>query len=138
MKSAWIARALAIALVMAPLALFASSGAQLAPADAANFMGNWTVTLDTPQGSFDQSVVIKDEGGKVVAEMSSQMAPETQKVTDVTKKGEDLILKFAGNFQGNPFDATITMTPDGDDKCKLVFDVNGGQFSMNGAGTRKK
>jgi hypothetical protein len=101
-------------------------------------MGNWTVTLDTPQGSFDQSVVIKDEGGKVVAEMSSQMAPETQKVTDVTKKGEDLILKFAGNFQGNPFDATITMTPDGADKCKLVFDVNGGQFSMNGAGTRKK
>jgi hypothetical protein len=134
MKSVWIARSLAIALVMTPLA----AAAQLAPADAANFMGNWTVTLDTPQGSFDQSVVIKDEGGKVVAEMSSQMAPETQKVTDVTKKGEDLILKFAGNFQGNPFDATITMTPDGDDKCKLVFDVNGGQFSMNGAGTRKK
>jgi hypothetical protein len=138
MKSAWIARALAIALVMTPLGLFASGAAQLAPADAANFIGNWTVTLDTPQGSFDQSVVIKDEGGKVVAEMSSQMAPETQKVTDVTKKGEDLILKFAGNFQGNPFDATITMTPDGADKCKLVFDVNGGQFSMNGAGTRKK
>jgi len=134
MKSAWIARVLAATLVMTPIAAMA----QLAPADAANFIGNWTVSLDTPQGSFDQSVVIKDEGGKVVAEMSSQMQPDVQKVTDVSKKGDDLVLKFSGNFQGNPFDATITMSPDGADKCKLVFDINGGQFSMNGAGTRKK
>ena len=134
MKSVWLARALAVALVMTPLTALA----QLAPADAANFIGNWTVTLDTPQGSFDQTVVIKDEGGKVVAEMSSQMQPDVQKVTDVSKKGDDLILKFAGNFQGNPFDALITMSPDGADKCKLLFDINGGQFSMNGAGTRKK
>jgi len=134
MKSVWLARALAVALVMTPLTALA----QLAPTDAANFIGNWTVTLDTPQGSFDQTVVIKDEGGKVVAEMSSQMQPDVQKVTDVTKKGDDLILKFAGNFQGNPFDAQITMSPDGADKCKLLFDINGGQFSMNGAGTRKK
>lgn len=134
MKSVWLARALAVALVMTPLTALA----QLAPADAAAFMGNWTVTLDTPQGSFDQTVVIKDEGGKVVAEMSSQMQPDVQKVTDVTRKGDDLILKFAGNFQGNPFDAQITMSPDGADKCKLLFDINGGQFSMNGAGTRKK
>ena len=134
MKSVWLARAFAVALVMAPLSAFA----QLAPADAANFMGNWTVTLDTPQGSFDQTVIIKEEGGKVIAEMSSQMQPDVQKVTDVSKKGDDLILKFAGNFQGNPFDAQITMSPDGADKCKLLFDINGGQFSMNGAGTRKK
>jgi hypothetical protein len=138
MKSAWLARALAIAMVMTPLALFASGAAQLAPADAANFMGSWTVSLNSPQGSFDQTVVLKDEGGKVVAEMSSAMAPDTQKVTDVTKKGDDLVLKFAGNFQGNPFDAVITMTPDGADKCKVMFDINGGQFSMDGAGTRKK
>lgn len=134
MKSVWLARAIATALVMTPLVAVA----QLAPGDAAAFIGNWTVSLDTPQGSFDQSVVIKDEGGKVVAEMSNQMQPDVQKVTDVTRKGEDLVLKFSGNFQGNPFEAVITMSPDGADKCKLVFDVNGGQFSMNGSGTRKK
>jgi hypothetical protein len=80
--------------------------------------------------------VLKDEGGKVIGEMSSQMAPETQKVTDITKKGDDLILKFQGNFQGNPFDAVITMTPDGTDKVKVTFDVNSGMFTMSGSGTK--
>ena len=68
-------------------------------------MGSWSLTLDSPQGAFEQTLVLKDEGGKVVAEISSQMQPDVQKVTDVTKKGDDLVLKFAGNFQGNPFDA---------------------------------
>ena len=124
---------LTLALVLSPLAAFA----QLAPGDAGSFMGNWVLTLDSPQGAMEQSVVLKDEGGKVVAEMSSQMAPETQKVTDVSKDKENLVLKFAGNFQGNPFDAVITMTPDGTDKVKVLFDINCGQFSMNGTGVKK-
>src|SRR5262245_26104697 len=128
-------KTLALVLVLLPIASFAE--AQLAPADAGAFMGSWTLALDTPQGSFEQSLVLKDEGGKVVAEMSSQMQPEVQKVTDVSKKGTDLLLKFAGNFQGNPFDALITLTPDGTDKCKVTFDINGGQFTMNGTGTKK-
>ena len=82
-------------------------------------------------------MVLKDEGGKVVAEISNQMQPDVQKVTDVTRKGDDLVLKFAGNFQGNAFDAMITLTPDGTDKAKVTFDVNGGQFTMSGTGTKK-
>ena len=123
------------------LALALSTGlgaAQLTTADAGAFMGSWTLTLDSPQGAFEQSMVLKDEAGKAVAELSSQMQPEVQKVTDVTKKGTDLILKFAGNFQGNPFDAMITLTPDGaDNKAKVTFDINGGQFTMSGTGTKK-
>ena len=120
------------------IALSTSLGAaQLAPADAGAFMGSWALMLDTPQGAFEQTLVLKDEGGKVVGEISNQMAPEVQKVTDVSKKDGDLVLKFAGNFQGNPFDAMITMTPDGTDKAKVTFDVNGGQFTMSGTGTKK-
>lgn len=128
-------RTLAFVLVLLPFA--AKAEAQLAPADAGAFMGSWTLALDTPQGNFEQSLILKDDGGKVVGEMSSQMAPDVQKVTDVSKKGDDLILKFQGNFQGNAFDAVITMTPDGTDKCKVTFDVNSGQFTMNGTGTKK-
>jgi len=113
------------------------SAQALTPADAGAFMGSWTLSLDSPQGPFEQSMVLKDDGGKVVAEISNQMQPEVQKVTDVSKKGDDLILKFAGNFQGNPFDATITLTPDGTDKCKVSFDINSGMFTMNGTGTKK-
>jgi len=122
------------------LAIALSTGlgaAQLTPADAGAFMGTWTLSLESPQGAFEQTMVLKDEGGKAVAEISSQMAPDVQKVTDVTKKGGDLVLKFAGNFQGNPYDAEITMAPDGTDKCKVTFDVNGGQFTMSGTGVKK-
>jgi len=122
------------------LAIALSTGlgaAQLTVADAGAFMGTWSLNLESPQGAFEQTMVLKDEGGKAVAELSSQMAPDVQKVTDVSKKGDDLVLKFAGNFQGNPFDAEITLTPDGTDKCKVTFDINGGQFTMSGTGTKK-
>jgi hypothetical protein len=126
---------LGLVLLLSP----ATAGAQgLAPADAGDFMGVWTLTLDSPQGPFEQNLTLKDEDGKVVAEISSQMQPEVQKVTDVSKEKTDLVLKFAGNFQGNPFDAVITITPDGADKAKVLFDINGGQFSMSGTGARTK
>jgi hypothetical protein len=123
----------ALALVLAPLVV----SAQLASADAGSFMGTWTLSLDSPQGPFEQSVIVKDEAGKAVAELSNQMQPEVQKVTDVSKDKESLVLKFAGNFQGNAFDAVITMTPDGTDKVKVLFDINAGQFSMSGTGVKK-
>lgn len=125
-----------IAVVLA-LSSTITSAQGITIADLGMFAGSWTLNLDTPQGAFEQELVFKDEGGKAVAEMSSQMQPETQKVTDISKNGGDVVLKFAGNFQGNPFDAAITLTPDGTDKCKVTFDINGGQFTMNGTGTKK-
>ncbi len=124
---------LALALVLSPLVV----SAQLASADAGSFIGNWTLSLDSPQGAFEQSLALKDESGKVVGEMTNQMQPEVQKVTDVSKDKDSLVLKFAGNFQGNPFDAVVTLTPDGTDKVKVLFDINGGQFSMSGTGVKK-
>jgi len=125
-----------IAVVLA-LSSQISSAQTLTIADLGVFSGEWTLTLDGPQGAFEQSVVFKDEGGKAVAEMTSDIQPEAQKVTDISKNGSDVVLKFAGNFQGNPFDAAVTLTPDGTDKCKVTFDVNGGQFTMSGTGTKK-
>lgn len=123
----------ALALVLSPLVV----SAQLASADAGSFMGTWTLSLDSPQGPFEQNVVLKDEAGKAVAEITSEIQPDPMKVTDVTKDKESLVLKFAGNFQGNAFDAVVTMTPDGTDKVKVLFDINAGQFSMSGTGVKK-
>lgn len=128
-----------IGMIAVVLAVFSQVGSAqtLTIADLGIFAGEWTLTLDSPQGAFEQSVVFKDEDGKAVAEMTSAIQPDAQKVTDISKSGSDVVLKFAGNFQGNPFDAAITLTPDGTDKCKVTFDVNGGQFTMNGTGTKK-
>lgn len=133
-----MARVIGTIVVAIALASAIASAQALTAADAGAFMGSWTLALDSPQGNFEQNVVLKEEAGKVVAEISNQMQPDVQKVTDVTKTaGGDLVMKFAGNFQGNAFDAAITMTPDGTDKCKVSFDINGGQFTMGGTGIKK-
>ena len=132
-----MARLIGIIAVVLALSSQVGSAQTLTVADLGIFAGEWTLTLDSPQGAFEQSVVFKDEGGKAVAEMTSAIQPEAQKVTDISKSGSDVVLKFAGNFQGNPFDAAVTLTPDGTDKCKVTFDVNGGQFTMSGTGTKK-
>jgi hypothetical protein len=125
-----------IALVVA-LSSVVATAQVLTAADAGAFMGTWSLMLESPQGPFEQNLVVKEEGGKVVAEITNQMQPDVQKVTDVTKEKDNLVMKFAGNFQGNAFDAAITMTPDGTDKVKASFDINGGQFTMSGTGVKK-
>ena len=75
--------------------------------------------------------------GLVLYEMLTGELPWTAKTELALRRLANLVLKFAGNFQGNTFDATITLTPDGSDKAKVTFDINGGQFTMNGTGTKK-
>jgi hypothetical protein len=114
-----------------------TSAQTLTVADLGMFAGEWTLTLDGPQGPMEMSVNVKDDGGKAIAEMTSMIQPDALKITDLSKDGENVVLKFAGNYQGTTFDAAVTLTPDGTDKCKVMFDVNGGQFTMSGTGTKK-
>ena len=55
----------------------------------------------------------------------------------MSKSDADLVLKYIGNFQGQSFDAKITLTPDGEKNVKILFDVMSGQFLMNGSGVKK-
>ena len=61
--------------------------AQVTPADAGDFMGAWTLVVDSPQGTFEQELVLKDEEGKVVAVITSQIQPDSQRITEVAKVG---------------------------------------------------
>lgn len=131
----WLVRIVTAALVT--LAPVLASAQAAATADAAGFLGTWTITLDSPQGAFEQTLTLKDSGGKVLGEMTSAMQPGAQTIDDISKSGNDLVLKFQGDFQGTPFDAAITLTPDGADKANVTFDVMNGQFVMQGTGVKK-
>ena len=109
--------------------------APLSVADAAKFMGAWTLTLESPQGPFAMTMTLTDVEGKVACELTSDVMP-AQKVTDISKAGNDLVLKYQGDFQGQAFAAKITLTPV-DDKLGVNFDVMDGQFMMSGVGTKK-
>ena len=126
---------------IAAVALFAASPVQaqssLASTEAAAFLGSWIITLDSPQGPFEQTLELKDAGGKVSGQITSAIAPEPTQVTDIAKDGQDLVLKFNGDFQGTAFTAKITMTLQGADKAKATFDVMDGQFVMDGTAVKK-
>jgi hypothetical protein len=130
----WFVRAIvAAAIVVTPLKLAAQSS--LAVADASKFMGTWVVAMDTPQGAFSMNVSISNKAGKVAGEISSDVLP-TQEITDISKSGEDLVLKYASDFQGQSFNVKITMSVDGS-KGKVIFDAADGQFVMEGAADKK-
>jgi hypothetical protein len=129
-----------VAVVVAVCALIGSvlsaqAPAPLATADAGKFMGVWLIALDSPQGAFSMTLTLSDNDGKVAAELTSDIAPP-QKVTDISKVGDDLVLKYQGDFQGQAFAAKVTLTPV-EDKLGVNFDVMDGQFMMTGVGTKK-
>lgn len=131
----WIVGAIAaIALLAAPPV---KAQSPLAAAEATAFLGTWTITLDSPQGPFEQVLELKDAGGKVSGQITSAIAPEPTQVTDISKDGQDLVLKFNGDFQGTAFTAKITMSLQGADKAKATFDVMDGQFVMDGTAVKK-
>jgi len=127
-----------VALVLCVCACAGSALRAQAPlpvADAAKFIGAWTLTLDSPQGPFTLTMTVSDSEGKVAAELASDVMG-TQKVTDISKSGNDLVLKYQGDFQGQAFAAKITLTPT-DDKLGVNFDIADGQFMMTGVGAKK-
>jgi hypothetical protein len=134
LRQPWIVRVFAlVALLLVPAASFAQS---LSPADAGTYMGTWTMSMDSPQGPFEQELELKDKDGKVVGELTNAVMP-AQVITDITKTGADLVMKYEGNYQGTTFAATMTLSPDGANKAKVVFDVNGGMFTMSGTAAKK-
>lgn len=130
----WIVRGIAAAAVLlAPVVVAAQSS--LAAADASKFLGTWDVAMDTPQGAFTLNLSLTDKAGKLAGEISADMLP-TQEITDISKAGEDLVLKYASEFQGQSFNVKITMSVDGT-KGKVVFDAADGQFVMEGNASKK-
>ena len=130
----WLLRLLATAAILCAPAVAAAPSA-LAAADASKFLGNWAVAMDTPQGAFTLNLSVTDKSGKVAAEVSADMLP-TQEITDITKAGDDLVLKYASEVQGQAFNVKMTMSVQGS-QGKVIFDAADGQFVMEGNASKK-
>jgi hypothetical protein len=64
------------------------------------------------------------------------MMPDPQAISDISKDGDKLVLKYTFDFQGQAIPAQITLVPEGD-KWKAAFDFAGGQFMVDGTATKK-
>jgi hypothetical protein len=109
----------------------------LATAEAGDFLGAWELGLDTPQGAMTMDLMIKDTGGKAVGSISAPpVMPNAQEITDISKDGTKLVLKYILQVQGMEIPAVITLIPDGT-KWKANFDFAGGQFNVDGTAIKK-
>jgi hypothetical protein len=142
MKSTLQARRLAMAIallgvVFSPRA--ASAQSELDASEAQAFLGTWTVSMETDFGGLEVEMKIEDQGGKVAASVG---APDpstgttiTTEITDIKRSGEDLVLAYELDAQGQLMPVSMTLTPDGESLI-AVFDVGGGLFSASGSATR--
>ena len=107
-------------------------------ADAAKFVGVWALTFEGgPQGAFVVTASVTTENGQTAAEVSSDFDPAPIKVKDISKAGDNLVLKYSAGPDG-AFAIKLSLTPDGEDKLKANLEAGDGQFSMPGTGAKKK
>ncbi len=107
----WIVGAIAAVVLLAASPLKAQSDcARLTPR---RFSARGRCSLESPQGPFEQVLELKDAGGKVSGQLTSPISPDPTVITDIAKDGEDLVLKFNGDFQGTAFTAKLTLDPAG-------------------------
>jgi hypothetical protein len=136
---------LAASLAAVPALSYAQQPAQAAAApaapgavtaaDAKPFLGDWSVAGESPMGPFIVNVSVKVADGKVVGEISSDIQAPTP-VNDVTKTGNNLILRYSFSYEGNDIPAVLTLTPK-EDKLDAFFSFADGAFEMGGVGTKK-
>jgi len=112
----------------------------LAPAvawaqDAKAFLGDWVLTIEGRRGPQERPLTIKDNGGKLSAELGGgRGGPVT--INDVTVKGNEATLKWSQDVQGNSVPVVMTLTLK-DGALTVKQDMAGGQFTSNGTGKKK-
>lgn len=133
-------RRLAIVLGLAAALLWtgglaAQEASMLDVGDAEGYLGEWALTLETPRGTQEQNLMLTDVGGKVAAELSGGRGG-TMTITDITRSGDDLLLKFERTMRGNSMLVTMTLSLDGE--TLTVSQEIGDRFSMTGTGERQR
>ena len=118
----------ALALIIPTTAAAQSS---LDTSAAGAFMGTWELEFESPQGAFVMELALTDSGGKVAANISSEMGD--QAVTDISISGDALVLRYEIDAQGQVAPVALTVSPAG----TAVMDFADGMFEMAGTATKQ-
>ena len=116
----------------APLA--AQEASSLDVSEATNYIGEWVLSIQGPQGAQSLDLSVKDVSGKVGAELNGDFG--LQRITDISKAGDNLVLNYEADAQGQTFPVALTLMPDGEN-LTVKMEVAGGQFTIDGTGAKK-
>ena len=117
----------------------AQPASQVSAADAAPFIGDWTLALESPDGprEFELTVKVEKDTDKVVGEITAP-GMATHPISDITKPEKDLVLRYSFDYEGNPVATVVSLTPADEGKINVYIDFAGGAYVMSGTGTRKE
>ena len=113
------------------------AGGQITAADAAPFVGDWTLTLEGPNGPATFELSVKVEQDKVTGEIKSAELP-AQAITDITKVDKSLTLRYSFDYQGNQVPTVVSLVPAEEGKTKAQIDFAGGAYVMAGSAAKKE
>ena len=134
------AMALSVLLLTGPAV--AGQASMLDASEASGFMGTWVISMENPRGggTRDQTVVIRDEGGKAAARIEGGRGYVDQRqldITDIAKDGDSLVLSFERiGGRGQAFPIVLTLTLDGE-MINASQDTGGGRFIVSGTGKKQ-
>ena len=122
---------------LAAVQIGAQQAATITPAEAAPFLGDWTLTMQGPNGPGTFNLTLKVENDKVVGEVGNEMMP-TQVVSNVAIASKSLRVSYTFPWEGNSIDALITLTPAEEGKTNAQADFAGGAYTMTGTAAKKE
>ena len=130
-----LATVLSVLLLAGPAA--AGQASMLDSSEATAFMGTWVIAMENPRGggTRDQTVVIRDEGGKAAARIEGGRGGALD-ITDIAKDGDSLVLSFERSARGQAFPIVLTLTLDGE-MINVSQDIGGGRFIVSGSGKKQ-
>jgi hypothetical protein len=115
----------------------AQSKPGVSAADAAPFLGEWTLALQGPNGPGTFTLWITAEKDEVSAEIASDTLAR-QPISTISMSGKSMVLGYSFTWEGNPVQAVASLTPDKDGKTAAQMDFAGGAYVMNGPATKKE
>ena len=104
--------------------------------DAKPFLGQWTTTFDSPQGPVTFDIEVHLDTGDPGATVSNSLIGSAE-VTDVTKAGTSLVLRYVAEVQGTEVSVSISLAREGE-ALKADFSFMDGQYAASSVATRKK
>ncbi len=131
-----IALALLVVGVMMGATTAAAQDAPVRTADARAFLGEWSVNIDAQGQAVAIELDITDANGNIAAEVNDPMGGGSLTIDRISKSGDNLVLSYDVDAQGQEFPIRVTLTPDGD-ALNASIDVAAGMFTTTAKATRR-
>ena len=119
-----------------------SADAPITPAEAAPFLGDWSIPVTSTAGTYGGTITLKVEGNEVVALLTADVVPE-QRTTDIVKSGKGIAIRAKMTYEGllvekpTPVSLSVAMTPAGDYvNVGLDFRINNKSFFITSTAKR--